>query len=271
MSTYQNHRDHRKIIAIDGRVAFTGGINIADEYVNRKMRFGHWKDNGIRVTGLAVNKLTAMFLEMWDTASSGATEYKDYVGISEYARGGKNGCVIPYGDSPLDDEKVGKRVYIDMINTAKDYVYIMTPYLILDSEMTEAMRYAVNRGVDVKIIIPHHPDKVYAYWLAHTYFPELIKNGVELYEYTPGFIHAKTVVSDDKKAVVGTINFDYRSLFLHYECAVYMYKIDAVFDIKSDFIATMDKSQHITEAEYKRFNPLTKLMGRLIRIVAPLL
>lgn len=271
LSTYQNNRDHRKIIVIDGRTAFTGGINIADEYVNRIDRFGHWKDNGIRLCGNAVNKLAAMFLEMWQT-SLGA-DNSDIKYMTQINRTGNNssGYVIPYGDSPKDENKVGKRVYIDFINTARRYVYIMTPYLIPDSEVTEALRYAVDRGVDVRIIIPHHPDKVYAYWLAHTYFPELMKAGIKIYEYTPGFIHAKTVVSDDKKAVVGTINFDYRSFFLHYECAVYLYKTPSVFDIREDFEKTKDESQLITSEVYKKFNPFTKLMGRLIRIVAPLL
>ena len=270
LSTYQNNRDHRKIIVIDGEIAFTGGINIADEYVNRINRFGHWKDNGIRITGGAVSRLTALFLEMWNTVTDDdAGNYGKYIHINEADT--EDGYVIPYGDSPLDGIQVGKRVYLDMINRAERYVYIMTPYLVIDSEMLEALRFAVERGVDVRIIIPHHPDKVYAYWLAHTYFPELIDAGVKMYEYTPGFIHAKTLISDDEQAVVGTINFDFRSFYLHYECAVLLSGAAVISEIKRDFDATQERCQSITMAEYKRFNPMTKLMGRAIRTLAPLL
>ena len=270
LSTYQNNRDHRKIIVIDGEVAFTGGINIADEYVNRIDRFGHWKDNGIRITGGAVSRMTALFLEMWHTVVFGNDEvYSEY--IHAPAPSDSRGYVIPYGDSPLDDIQVGKRVYLDIINRANKYVNIMTPYLVIDNEMLEALRFAVERGVDVRIIIPHHPDKVYAYWLAHTYFPELIDAGVKMYEYSPGFIHAKTLVADGEYAVIGTINFDFRSFYLHYECAVLLCGVSAVGEIKRDFDATEKMCQSITMAEYKKFNPMTRLMGRTIRTLAPLL
>ena len=270
LSTYQNNRDHRKIIVIDGEVAFTGGINIADEYVNRINRFGHWKDNGIRITGGAVNRITLLFLEMWNTVMPDNHEdYGKYIRLPK-KRGGE-GAVIPYGDCPLDGIQVGKRVYLDMINRAVRYVYIMTPYLVIDNEMLEALRFAVERGVEVKIIIPHHPDKVYAYWLAHTYFPELIEAGVKMYEYSPGFIHAKTLIADGDEAVVGTINFDFRSFYLHYECAVLLCGVGAIGAIKHDFDETEKLCQPITMAEYKKFNPLTKLIGRAIRTLAPLL
>ncbi len=270
LSTYQNNRDHRKIIVIDGEVAFTGGINIADEYVNRISRFGHWKDNGIRITGGAVDKLTALFLEMWNTVSDSDADYLEYVQKNRECQK-TEGYIVPYGDSPLDDDNVGEKVYIDLINRAEKTVHIMTPYLVLDNEMTEALRYAVSRGVDVKIIIPHRPDKVYAYWLAHTYYPELLRYGVDIYEYTPGFIHAKTMVVDNKYTVVGTINFDFRSFYLHYECAVLMIGAPVIKEIEEDFNDTVLKSKQITVEEYKRFNPLTKLLGRGIRILAPII
>lgn len=269
LSTYQNNRDHRKIIVIDGETAFTGGINIADEYVNRIERFGHWKDNGIRITGSAVSRFTALFLEMWNTVEDLDKDYRRYIFPPQRSNG--KGYIIPYGDSPLDGVQVGKRVYLDIINNAEEYVYIMTPYLVIDNETLEALRYAVDRGVDVRIIIPHRPDKFYAYWLAHTYFPELIRAGVKMYEYGPGFIHAKTVISDHTKAVVGTINFDYRSLYLHYECAVYMLNMDVITDIEDDFLQTLKKCITITSEAYKSFNPITKLLGRAIRALAPLL
>lgn len=272
LSTYQNNRDHRKIIVIDGEVAFTGGINVADEYVNRIDRFGHWKDNGIRIKGGAVAKFSALFLEMWNTVCDKKdNDYAKYIKLYQTDEDDGGGYIIPYGDCPLDDDKVGKRVYIDIINTAKEYVYIMTPYLVIDNEMLEALRYAVDRGVRVRIIIPHHPDKVYAYWLAHTYFPELIAAGVEMYEYTPGFIHAKTVIADGYKGVVGTINFDYRSFYLHYECAVCMIDTPALEAIEDDFKNTLKVCQRITMEEYNRFNPFTKLFGKVIKILAPLL
>ncbi len=271
LSTYQNNRDHRKIIVIDGEVAFTGGINIADEYVNRVRRFGHWKDNGIRITGGAVDRLTALFLEMWNTVNyTGPEDYCKYIINKEYEEHGK-GYVIPYGDNPNDNIQVGERVYLDLINRADRYVHIMTPYLVLDNEMLEALRFAVKRGVDVRIIIPHHPDKVYAYWLAHTYFPELIEAGVKMYEYTPGFIHAKTLIADDKTAVIGTINFDFRSFYLHYECAVLLSEVPVISDMELDFNETQRLCEEITMEEYRKFNPFTKLLGRAIRTLAPLL
>ena len=270
LSTYQNNRDHRKIIVIDGEIAFTGGINIADEYVNRIDRFGHWKDNGIRIKGGAVSRMAALFLEMWETViPENEEDYGKYIHMPKLSDG--RGYVIPYGDSPLDGIQVGKRVYLDMINRAEKYVHIMTPYLVIDNEMLEALRFAVERGVDVRIIIPHHPDKVYAYWLAHTYFPELIEAGVKMYEYSPGFIHAKTLVTDGNQAVVGTINFDFRSFYLHYECAVLLSGVPAIKEIAQDYIETEKLCQTITMEEYKKFNPMTKLMGRAIRALAPLL
>ena len=166
---------------------------------------------------------------------------------------------------------MGERVYLDLINRADRYVHIMTPYLVLDNEMLEALRFAVKRGVDVRIIIPHHPDKVYAYWLAHTYFPELIEAGVKMYEYTPGFIHAKTLIADDKTAVIGTINFDFRSFYLHYECAVLLSEVPVISDMELDFNETQRLCEEITMEEYRKFNPFTKLLGRAIRTLAPLL
>ncbi|MBQ7572891.1 MAG: cardiolipin synthase [Clostridia bacterium] len=271
LSTYQNNRDHRKIIVIDGEVAFTGGINIADEYVNRISRFGHWKDNGIKVVGDAVDKFSAMFLEMWNTVSDDDKDYTKYIGAGNKEKTDATGFVIPYGDCPLDEDNIGKRVYIDLINRAEEYVHIMTPYLVLDNETMEALRYAVSRGVEVKIIIPHHPDKAYAYWLAHTYYPELMHYGVEIYEYSPGFIHAKTMIVDNKYTVVGTVNFDYRSFYLHYECAVLMAGVDEIEKIETDFSDTVSKSEKITQEIYKQFNPITKLIGRGIRILAPII
>ncbi len=271
LSTYQNNRDHRKIIVIDGTVAYNGGINLADEYANYIERFGHWKDTGIKITGKAVSGFTGLFLQMWNSIRMSDSEEvcREYMDESEPVE--SDGIVIPYGDTPLDDVSVGMRTYIDMINSATEYVYIMTPYLVLDDEMLHAMEFAVQRGVDVRIIMPHKPDKKYAFWLARTYYPQLMKSGVKIYEYTPGFVHAKVCLVDGERAVVGTINFDFRSLFLHYECATYIYKSRVIEDIYADFKKTLVSCDKITEETYMRFNPFEKLMGRILRVLAPLL
>lgn len=272
LSTYQNNRDHRKIMIIDGRVCFVGGINLADEYINEIERFGHWKDTGVMLTGEAVAGFTGMFLGMWDLSSGIEQDnYKEYITISKRYGVSADGFVVPFADSPLDSVFVGKRAYIDNLNNAKNYVHIMTPYLVIDNGMLEAIKYASHRGVDVKIILPHIPDKAYAFWLARSYYPELINAGVKIYEYAPGFIHAKMSVADGNRAIVGTINHDYRSFYLHYECAAYMFNVPAIMDIENDFKETLSQSIPITMEEYEKFSIFTKLAGRIIRIFAPLL
>ena len=270
-STVFNNRDHRKILVIDGDVAFTGGINFADEYINEKMRFGHWKDTGFMLRGEAVAGFTAMFLEMWNVNDEHIEDCGEYIQASKKYSVSTDGFVIPFGDTPLDEVYIGKRAYINNLNNASEYTYIMTPYLVIDDEMYECMKYAAQRGVDVKIIMPHIPDKKYAFYLARTYYKELLKAGIEIYEYTPGFVHAKMSISDGKKAIVGTVNHDYRSLYLHYECAAYMLNVPAVMDIERDFKDTLELSQKITLEDVKHFNIFTKILGHIIRLVAPLL
>lgn len=273
ISTHQNNRDHRKIVVIDGHTAFTGGVNLADEYINRKNRFGVWKDSAIMVKGKAVNSFTLLFLQMWNVEDPDNEDYDRYM----YREMPKDpalyngGFIVPYGDSPLDSEDVGKKVYMDILNRANRYVHIMTPYLILDEEMTNALVFAAERGIDVKIIVPHHPDKKYAYYLATTYFEELIRGGVKLYEYMPGFVHAKSFVSDDIKAVVGTINLDFRSLYLHFECAAYIWKNPVVQEIEDDYQNTLEKCRRITLKDCRNTNILIKICGRALRLVAPLM
>ena len=273
LSTHQNNRDHRKILVIDGHTAFTGGVNLADEYINEIERFGHWKDTAIMVKGEAVRSFTLMFLQMWDIKSAEPTPIAPYmrweVPPEPFLSDG--GYIAPYGDSPFDTEYVGERVYMDILYSARKYVHIMTPYLILDDEMVTALTYAVKRGVEVIIIMPHVPDKIYAYLLARTYYPQLIDEGVKIYEYTPGFVHAKVFTSDDEKAVVGTINLDFRSLYLHFEDAVYMYKNEAVKDIEDDFWQTLDKCRQITAEDCRNYGALKKLAGRVLRLIAPLM
>lgn len=276
LSSIQNNRDHRKIVVIDGHTAFTGGINLADEYINKVERFGHWKDTAIMLKGEAVNSFTMMFLQNWNIDERAEDDYEEYLryDFTEIITAENNdvsGYFMPYSDSPLDKENVGQNVYMDILYRAKKYVHIMTPYLILDNEMTTSLTYAAKRGVETIIIMPHIPDKQYAYLLARTYYPELIEAGVKIYEYTPGFIHAKVFVSDDDRAVVGSINLDYRSLFLHFECAAYCYKNSVVGDVETDFKQTLKKCQQITADDCKKYNRLKLLAGRCLRLVAPLM
>ncbi len=306
LSTHQNNRDHRKICVIDGRTAFTGGVNLADEYINQKERFGHWKDTAICIKGPAVQSFTMMFLQMWDVTERTLTDVSQYVYKAEDPSERKpsaadtvpaagpahaaldaalavpapagsglqaigDGFMQPYGDSPLDQENVGELVYIDIINKAERYVHIMTPYLILDSEMVMALTFAAKRGVEVIIIMPHIPDKKYAYLLARSYYQELIEAGVKIYEYTPGFVHAKIFVSDDEKAVVGTINLDYRSLYLHFECGILLYKAPVVLEIEKDLEETLEKCCQITQEDCKRYPFFKSFAGQLMRFIAPLM
>ncbi len=268
MSTHYNFRDHRKILVIDGHTGFTGGINLADEYINRKEKHGHWKDTAVMLQGDAVYGLTHLFLQMWN-ATEKKWAYAPY--LEKPAGETAPGYVIPYGDSPLNNEKIGEMVYLDMINTARDYVYIMSPYLILDNEMVTALTFAAKRGVDVKLILPHIPDKKYVYVLAKSHYRELTEAGINIYEYTPGFVHAKVFLSDHKKAVVGTINLDYRSLYLHFECAAYLYKVPAITDIFQDFQNTLEKCQQITPKMAKKIGLGTRLAGAVLKVISPLM
>ena len=244
---------------------------MGDSTKNEKMRFGHWKDTGFMLRGEAVAGFTAMFLEMWNVNDEHIEDCGEYIQASKKYSVSTDGFVIPFGDTPLDEVYVGKRAYINNLNNASEYAYIMTPYLVIDDEMYECMKYAAQRGVDVKIIMPHIPDKKYAFYLARTYYKELLKAGIEIYEYTPGFVHAKMSISDGKKAIVGTVNHDYSSLYLHYACAASMLNVPAVMYIERDFKDTLELSQKITLEDVKHFNIFTKLLGHIIRLVAPLL
>lgn len=274
ISSVQNNRDHRKITVIDGHTAFTGGVNLADEYINRKVRFGHWKDTAIMVKGEAATSFLMMFLQMWNITEKKAEDYGKYLmkpEIRHQMQLQADGFVMPYGDSPLDEETVGQHVYMDILNEARYYVHIMTPYLILDSDMITALTFAAKRGVETTIIMPHIPDKIYAYLLARSYYEELLLAGVKIFEYTPGFIHAKSFTSDDEKAVVGSINLDYRSLHLHYECAVYLYRNQAVRQVELDFQQTLEQCQEITAEDCRRYPLWKRLAGKVLRLFAPLM
>ena len=270
LSTIQNNRDHRKILVIDGNVAFNGGVNIADEYINRKERFGHWKDTAVMLKGDGVWNFTMMFLQMWEVISGDKTEYNMYRPTVKNVV--NNGYVIPYGDSPLDDENVGELVYMDMINNAKDYIYISTPYLIPDNEMLTVLGYAAKSGIDVRIITPEIPDKWYVSVITRSFYRDLETLGVKVYEYKGGFNHAKMFLSDDKSAVVGTINLDYRSLYLHFECATYMYKTSCIKDIKADFDDMFENRCHrITHDDINNRSFWSRFMSVILRTIAPLL
>lgn len=374
LSTAYNNRDHRKVLVVDNKVAFTGGFNLADEYTNEETCFGHWKDTGIRVEGKAVNSFTMMFLQMWNSVfvQYRAPEmYQNYMYLPNAESGAKagaedsgeqavqedtakpqeeenvkepvtqelsagqgaasakamaeqlekvdtilakvlpeqgdkedsqqaiseqlhdedsqkdgmgrpgddgnaelsrnSGFVIPYGDGPHQHEEVAENVYIDIISHARRYVYIMTPYLMMTDEMKKCICYAAKSGVDVGIIVPHIPDKKGIFAVTRSNYPELMEAGVKMYEYTPGFVHAKMIVADDEIAVVGTINFDFRSLFLHYECGALFYQHPVISDIKKDFDETMEQSQGMTLEDYKKISPVKRLEGWVLRIIAPIL
>ena len=270
LSSQYNYRDHRKILVIDGKVAFNGGVNLADEYINRSERFGHWKDTAVMLKGEAVKSFTLLVLQMWNIGSK-EPDYERFINRQTDAPVNAAGFVMPYGDSPLDGYKVGEAVYMDILNRAESYVHIMTPYLILDGELETALRFAAQRGVDVKMILPGIPDKSLPYALAKSHYKALLAAGVKIYEYTPGFVHAKVFVSDDVKAVVGTINLDYRSLYHHFECATYLYKTPCIADVEADFQQTLAKCRAVTEETVKNEKFPRKLVGTLAKFIAPLL
>lgn len=274
ISLVMNHRDHRKIMVIDGKTAFTGGVNLADEYINHKMKFGHWKDTGVMLKGDAVWNFTVMFLEIWNSYTPEDPDFTVFKPLEGLCPGNPgDGFTQPFSDSPLDEETVSVNVYFDILAQAKDYVYIFTPYLAISDELSIALCAAAKRGVDVRMVLPGIPDKRVAYRLSRSYYVPLMEAGVRIYEYTPGFIHAKSYVCDDEIAVVGTINMDYRSLYLHFECGVLMYGGSAIEALKQDALKTFEISHEVSIAERTR-GKLRKLSGGLLdsilRVFAPL-
>ena len=271
VSTHYNYRDHRKVLVIDGKVGFTGGVNLADEYINHVEKFGRWKDAAVMLEGEAVRSLTAIFLQMWDIAQE--PEFEAYLKQPIPAPAGAKGFAAPYGDCPLDGERVGELVYIDLLNRARKYIHIMTPYLILDGELETALKFAAERGVDVHLILPGKPDKRIPYALAKTHYAALIRSGVKISEWVPGFVHAKVFVADDREAVVGTINLDYRSLYHHFENAVWMKDTACIPAIEKDFQKTLEFCRDVepTRESIWEGNVLLHLAGILLKVIAPLL
>ncbi|WP_082020905.1 cardiolipin synthase [Candidatus Soleaferrea massiliensis] len=272
LSTQLNNRDHRKIAVIDGHTGFTGGINLADEYINAYPKHGHWKDASIMLKGNGVWNLTVMFFQLWNVATGEIDSYEQYRPRIHHAESFESdGFVQPYGDSPTDGENVGEMVYLNMIGRAKDYIYINTPYLIIDNELMTALSLAAKSGVDVRIVTPHHGDKWFVFMVTQSYYLQLIQAGVKIYEYTPGFIHAKTFVCDDLYATVGTVNLDFRSLYLHYECGVWMYKTRSVASVKRDFLETLNVCQRITAEECRKVPLWKRVLRSILKLFAPLM
>lgn len=263
-----NHRDHRKIMVIDGKVAFSGGINLADEYINHVKRFGKWKDNIIKITGEAVWSYTVMFLTHWN-----ALRKEDHTFLSfrsEAIKGEEDGFIAPYGETPLDDEICAQNIYTNIINESNDYCYICTPYLIIDTEMINSLILAARRGVDIRIITPGIPDKKMVFAITRSYYEQLIRGGVKIFQYDPGFVHAKVMASDDLIATVGTVNLDYRSLYLHFENGAFLYGSKKIIDIRDDLISMMEEGHELTLAECDR-GPIVEFLLSILRLFAPLM
>ena len=253
-------------------MGYVHGVNLADEYINKKVRFGYWKDTGVRIEGEAVWSLTSMFLSMWNYIVHSTEDYSRFMPAQHQKAPFENdGFVQPYGDSPLDHENVGENIYLNIINRAKNYVYIFTPYLIIDHEMLTALCNAAKDGVDVRIVTPGIPDKKMIFLLTQSYYAPLIQSGVKIYQYTPGFIHAKCFVCDDEIATVGSVNLDFRSLYLHFECGVFFYRSAVVAQVKEDCLNTFACSEQMT-AEFCRNRPVpVRLLQSVLRLLAPLL
>jgi cardiolipin synthase len=271
VSHIHNNRDHRKITVVDGRIGFTGGINLADRYINAQVVYGHWKDTAVRLEGPAVRNLTGMFLTAWNLQSDRPIDSAPYLEV-EPPKGCAEGFVIPFGDgpAPLYKDYVGKNVYLNIIHSAQNYVYITTPYLICDQELLNALRTAAKKGVDVRLITPHIPDKKTVFLMTRSNYLPLVQDGVRIYEYTPGFIHAKNMVSDDRIAVCGTINLDYRSLVHNFECGAWIYESACAQAMRTDFLATAAVSQEIT-LEAATLRGIPRLVAELMKVFSTLL
>lgn len=273
LSSRFNTRDHRKIVVIDGHTGFTGGINMADEYINAYEKYGHWKDTAVMLKGEAVFSFTTMFLSQWNFIAGTSEEPEslrpDPEDMGDYASG--SGYVQPFSDTPLDGEAVSETIYLNIINKAERYVYINTPYLIIGNEMMNALCVAAKNGIDVRIITPHKPDKWYVHSVTRSYYPTLLDAGVKIYEYTPGFMHAKSFVADDKFGVIGTVNLDYRSLYLHMECGVWLYEADSIRDMYDDYLETLERCEPVLLSDCLAVAWYRKLGRMLLRSFAPLM
>lgn len=269
ISAAMNNRDHRKILVVDSRVAFTGGVNIADEYINKIEKYGYWKDNVVRLEGDGAREFTLMFLDLWNAFRNKGEDISKFL-EKPCCECGEGGFVQPFSDTPLDDETVGENVYLSAINSAKKYIYIYTPYLIPDYELNSALCLAAKKGVDVKIIVPGIPDKKIVYSMTKSYYRTLINAGVEIYKFTEGFVHAKGFVCDDIISCAGTINLDFRSMCHHFECGCVFYKMPVIAHMKKDMLETIEKCEKITD--FQRFNGFFgRTYHAILRLIAPLM
>lgn len=269
LATSQNNRDHRKVAVIDGKIAFTGGNNLADEYINEIEKYGYWKDTAIKVTGDAAWSFALIFLQQWEVCTQQQEEYEAFYPWNETTCNiADDGIVVPFADSPMDLENVYEQVYLQVINNAKDYVYITTPYLIIDDNMVTALTLAAKSGVDVRILTPHIWDKRVVHFTTQSYYKVLLDEGVKIYEFTNGFIHAKTIVSDDQAAVVGSANLDYRSLYLQFECGVLLLNSSAVSQVRDDFLNMLRLSGEILPEDCA-CGHIKSFVQKVVRLFAP--
>ena len=265
-----NYRDHRKMLIVDDAVAYSGGVNLADRYINREHPYGHWKDTGFRLTGAPVRSFTHMFLTFWNAFSLQKEEPMPMPPAAAAAEpAAQDGWVLSYYDSPLNSEATSNRLYIDLLSQATDYAWFFTPYLMLGDDLLDAMLAAAQRGVDVRIIMPGIPDKKLIFRMSRSFYQVLLTGGVKIYEYTPGFVHAKSLVCDDRAATVGTVNLDYRSLFLHFENNSLFYRGSIVARVKEDFLATQSQCRAVEACDTKRYSRRWIVDG-VLRIFAPL-
>ena len=270
VSLVMNHRDHRKIVVVDGNTAYTGGINLADEYINEEERFGYWKDAALRTEGAAVWNFTVMFLDHWNAFRPSEEDYMPFMPQAVSLPAQSDGVIQPYGDSPLDEEALAETVYLNIINQAQRYVYIYTPYFAVGETKLEALKAAAKRGVDVRLVLPGIPDKKLVFRLSRSYYVPLLRAGVRIYEFTPGFLHAKCYVSDDRAAVVGSINMDYRSLFLHFECGALLLYNSQVIALRDDVLRTLPECREVQLADC-RTSLAGTLLDSVLRLLSPLM
>lgn len=266
MNIFMNNRDHRKIVVIDGKTAFTGGINIGDEYINKEERCGYWLDSAVMIKGKAVKSFLAMFCAMWEFTTGKRIRIKNYIAESNLK---EDGFVLPYCDGPLQPNNPAEGLYMQILGTAQKYVYIMTPYLIIDNNMKNALTMAAKAGIDVRIITPSVPDKWYVHPVTRYNYLELLESGVKIYEFTPGFVHSKIFVSDDKVATVGTVNMDYRSFVFHFECGAWICNNNTVFDIREHFKNTLEQCKEITLELWKKQPLKSRFKQWILHIFAP--
>ncbi len=271
ITTQLNNRDHRKIMVIDGKIAYSGGVNLADEYINEKEMFGKWKDIGLRITGDGVKSYTFMFVEFWNSFAKDLINKED-VTFPEALESEKkeNGYILPYYDSPMRDDHTSNVFYTEILSLASDYVWFYTPYLMLGDALFDAFIRAAKRGINVRIIMPGIPDKKMVYRLSRSYYRDLLNAGVKIYEYTPGFVHAKAMIADGKVATIGTVNLDYRSLFLHFECNSLFYKADIIESLKKDYETSLESCRERTLDDINN-GILYRLLDCCLRVLAPLL